>query len=47
LSTTCSYSTNSLINLDHAVFVDVKATTSVRHAEVTAQRRMIKPVNLP
>lgn len=29
-----SYSTNYLINLDHAVIVDVAATTSVRQAEV-------------
>jgi transposase len=36
-----SYSTNYLIDLDHAVIVDVEATTSVRQAEVTAQRRMI------
>ena len=31
-----SYSTNYLIDLDHAVIVDVEATTSVRQAEVTA-----------
>src|SRR5690606_34642135 len=37
-----SYSTNYLIDLDHAVIVDVEATTSVRQAEVTAQRRMIE-----
>ena len=36
-----AYSTNYLIDLDHAVIVDVEATTSVRQAEVTAQRRMI------
>jgi transposase len=36
-----SYSTNYLIDLDHAVIVDVEATTSVRQAEVTAQRTMI------
>ncbi len=37
-----SYSTNYLIDLDHTVIVDVEATTSVRQAEVTAQRRMIE-----
>lgn len=37
-----AYSTNYLIDLDHAVIVDVEATTSVRQAEVTAQRRMIE-----
>jgi transposase len=36
-----AYSTNYLIDLEHAVIVDVEATTSVRQAEVTAQRRMI------
>ena len=30
-----AYSTNYLIDLDHAVIVDVEATTSVRQAEVT------------
>ena len=30
-----SYSTNYLIDLDHAVIVDVEATTSVRQAEVS------------
>jgi transposase len=37
-----AYSTNYLVDLDHAVIVDVEATTSVRQAEVTAQRRMIE-----
>ncbi len=37
-----SYSSNYLIDLDHAVIVDVEATTSVRQAEVLAQRRMIE-----
>jgi hypothetical protein len=37
-----AYSTNYLIDLDHAVIVGVEATTSVRQAEVTAQRRMIE-----
>lgn len=36
-----AYSTNYLIDLEHAVIVDVEATTSIRQAEVTAQRRMI------
>jgi transposase len=36
-----AYSSNYLIDLEHAVIVDVEATTSVRQAEVTAQRRMI------
>lgn len=36
------YSTKYLIDLDHAVIVDVEATTAVRQAEVTAQRRMIE-----
>ena len=31
----CAYSTNYLIDLDHAVIVDVETTTSVRQAEVT------------
>jgi len=37
-----SYSTNYLIDLENAVIVDVEATTSVRQAEGTAQRRMIE-----
>ncbi|MGC6331833.1 transposase [Rhizorhabdus sp. FW153] len=37
-----AYSTNYLIDLDNAVIVDVEATTAVRQAEVTAQRRMIE-----
>jgi transposase len=37
-----SYSANYLIDLDQAVIVDVEATTSVRKAEATAQRRMIE-----
>lgn len=36
------YSTNYLIDPDHEVIVDVEATTSVRQAEVAAQRRMIE-----
>lgn len=37
-----SYSTNYLIDVDNAVIVDVEATTSIRQAEVLAQRRMIE-----
>ena len=37
-----AYSDNYLIDLDHAVIVDVEATTPVRQAEVTAARRMIE-----
>jgi transposase len=36
-----AYCANYLIDLKHAVIVDVEATTAVRQAEVTAQRRMI------
>lgn len=36
-----AYSTNYLIDLDHAVIVDVEATTAIRQAEVTAARTMI------
>jgi len=39
-----AYSTNYLIDLEHAVIVDVEATTSIRQAEVMAQRRMIDRV---
>lgn len=37
-----AYSTNYMIDPEHAVIVDVEATTAVRQAEVTAQRRMIE-----
>jgi transposase len=37
-----AYCTNYLIDLKHAVIMDVEATTAVRQAEVTAQRRMIE-----
>ncbi len=37
-----AYCTNYLIDLDHAVIVDVEATTAIRQAEVTAQRTMIE-----
>lgn len=37
-----AYSTNYLIDLDHAIIVDVEATTAIRQAEVTAAKRMIE-----
>jgi len=37
-----AYPANYMIDLDHAVIIDVEATTAVRQAEVTAQRRMIE-----
>jgi len=37
-----AYSTNYLIDLDHAVIMDVEPSTSVRQAEVTAARRMLE-----
>jgi len=37
-----AYATNYLIDLDHAVIVDVEASTAVRQAEVTAARTMIE-----
>jgi transposase len=40
-----AYSTNYLIDLDHAVIVDVEPSTAVRQAEVTAARTMIERVN--
>ena len=36
-----AYCTNYLIDLDHAVIVDVEASTAIRQAEVTAARTMI------
>lgn len=39
-----AYATNYLIDLDHAVIVDVEASTAVRQAEVTAARTMIERV---
>lgn len=36
-----AYSANYLIDLDHAVIVDVEASTAVRQAEVTAAKTMI------
>ena len=37
-----AYCTNYLIDLDHAVIVDVEASTAVRQAEVTAAKTMIE-----
>jgi transposase len=37
-----AYSTNYLIDLDHAIIVDVEATTAIRQAEVTAAKTMIE-----
>ena len=37
-----AYSTNYLIDLDHAIIVDVEASTAVRQAEVLAAKRMIE-----
>jgi transposase len=37
-----AYSTNYLIDLDHAVIVDVEASTAIRQAEVTTSKQMIK-----
>jgi transposase len=39
-----AYSTNYLIDLDHAVIMDVEASTAIRQAEVTACKRMIARV---
>jgi hypothetical protein len=36
-----AYCTNYLVDLKHAVIMDVEATTAVRQAEVTAQRVML------
>ena len=40
-----AYSTNYLIDLDHAVIVDVEATTAIRQAKVGAVRTMIERVD--
>lgn len=40
-----AYATNYLIDLNHAVIVDVEASTAVRQAEVTAARTMIARVH--
>jgi transposase len=39
------YATNYLIDTDHAVIVDVEATTAIRQAEVTAAKRMIERID--
>ena len=39
------YATNYLIDVQHAVIVDVEATTAIRQAEVTAAKRMIERVH--
>ena len=39
-----AYAANHLIDLDHAVIVDVEASTAVHQAEVTAARMMIERV---
>ena len=40
-----AYSTNYLIDLDHAIIVDVEASTAMRQAEVTAAKTMIDRVD--
>ena len=37
-----AYSTNYLIDVDHAIIVDVEATTAIRQAEVLAAKRMLE-----
>jgi transposase len=37
-----AYATNYLIDTDHAIIVDVEATTAVRQAEVLAAKRMVE-----
>jgi transposase len=37
-----AYCTNYLIDVDHAVIVDVEASTAIRQAEVTAAKRMLE-----
>jgi IS5 family transposase len=37
-----AYAANYLIDTDHAIVVDVEATTAIRQAEVTAAKRMIE-----
>jgi transposase len=37
-----AYATNYLIDTDHAIIVDVEATTAIRQAEVLAAKRMIE-----
>ena len=40
-----AYSNNYLIDLDHAIIVDVEASTAVRQAEVTAAKTMIDRID--
>src|SRR3979409_722302 len=40
-----AYSANYLIDLDHAVIVDVEASTAIRQAEVTAAKTMIERID--
>ena len=40
-----AYSNNYLIDLDHAIIIDVEASTAVRQAEVTAAKTMISRVD--
>jgi len=37
-----AYTANYMIDLDHAIIVDVEATTAIRQGEVTAAKRMIE-----
>jgi hypothetical protein len=37
-----AYSTNYLIDVEHAIIVDVEATAAIRQAEVLAAKRMIE-----
>jgi len=37
-----AYSTNYLVDVEHAIIVDVEATTAIRQAEVLAAKRMIE-----
>src|SRR5947208_5091411 len=37
-----AYSANYLIDTDHAIIVDVEATTAIRQAETTAAKRMVE-----
>jgi transposase len=37
-----AYSTNYLIDVEHAIIIDVEATTAIRQAEVLAAKRMIE-----
>ena len=39
-----AYSTNYLIDLDHAIIVDVEASTAIRQAEVAASKTMIERI---